>query len=118
MHTLLTADGVEARLDRCPTPTLSPPSGTVVDVRVYTDGRPVTITAAGYTIRYNDSVGDYPETPATITDGDGGPSPESFTVGDGGQVEIRYVVAVAFDPAGILSPSAPVSGEYEATRYD
>lgn len=103
MHALWAYSGEEQRLDRCNAPTYTPPSGADLP-----GGGWVSSASAGRVIRFNTSLTGYPGAPATINDGQGGPSPQLIQVG----LRPLYVTAVAFDGTGQMLPSVPVQGVF------
>lgn len=70
----------------------------------------VTLLSSGAIIRYNKSTTGFPAAPATILEGSGGASPVAVTVD--WRFGTTYIVAVAFDPAGVIAPSPVASGAY------
>lgn len=97
-HHLWGAVDDDGRLDRC---------STVVFTRV---ANTVYMTSPGNTIRWVPGRSSYGTPPEVITDGAGGPSPQSVAIPE--EWGTIYLVAVAFDPAGLLERSVPAQAEF------
>jgi hypothetical protein len=110
MNSAFLFDGGDQRLDRVPAPAVTPISGTDFDSRS-TAQISVLVSSPGYTITYKVYTGTPPAPPANINDGTTATNSVTLTA----PWSLNFV-AVAFDPAGVLTPSVPVGGSY--VRYD
>jgi len=96
-HHLWGAVDDDGRLDRC---------STVVFTRV---ANTVWMTSPGNTVRFTPSYAGYGAPPGNMFDWPGGNSPQSVGIEEESTL---YLVAVAFDPAGLLERSVPAQAEF------